>query len=117
MIPESFNYLRVLILDLLSVFGLLYLDPFLVLKLIPDVVTINCPNMVDKYSPKLSSFDLQPLSRHILRHAVPGHYTTPCSYCLDYLYGCGICCLSHDLFRRTLRGLLMLYLFCLFPPY
>ena len=43
-----------LILDLLSVFGLLDLNPFLVLQLIPDVVTINCPDMVDNLLPSHS---------------------------------------------------------------
>ena len=49
--PESFNYLWVNILDLLSVFGLQDLDPFLVLQLITDVVTINFPDVVDDILP------------------------------------------------------------------
>ena len=72
--------------------------------------------MLWRSSPKPYSFDLQPLSHHILRHAVPGHCTTPCSYLLDYLYDCGSCWLSHDLFRRAHCGLLILYLVCLFHP-
>ena len=47
LITESFKYLQVLILDLLIVFRLRDLDPFLVLQLITDVVTINCSDMVD----------------------------------------------------------------------
>ena len=51
MITESLNYLQVLILDLLSVFGLRDLNPFLVLKLFTDVMTINIPDMVDDLLP------------------------------------------------------------------
>ena len=49
--PESFNYLCVIILDLLSVFGLQDLDPFIVLQLVTDVRTINFPNVVDYLLP------------------------------------------------------------------
>ena len=49
--PWVVQLFQVLILDLLSVFGLLDLNPFLVLQLIPDVVTINCPDMVDNLLP------------------------------------------------------------------
>ena len=51
MIPESFNYLQVIILDMLSVFGLMDIDPFLFLKLINNFVTINRPNLVDDLIP------------------------------------------------------------------
>ena len=51
LIPESFKSIQVLILDLLRVFRLRDLDPFLVLQLITDVVTINHPNMVDDLLP------------------------------------------------------------------
>ena len=51
LVPELFNSLQVLILDLLSVFGLQYLDPFLIIQLITDVLTINCPDMVDDLLP------------------------------------------------------------------
>ena len=51
LILEPFKYLRVLILVLLSMFGLWYLDPFLVLQLITDVATTNIPDMVDDILP------------------------------------------------------------------
>ena len=51
MIPDSFNSLQVLILDLMSVFGLRDLDTFLVLQLITEVVTINHPDMIDDIIP------------------------------------------------------------------
>ena len=51
LIPDSFKSIQVLILDQLSVLGLRYLDPFLVLQLITDVMTINHPNMVDNILP------------------------------------------------------------------
>ena len=51
MIPELFNYLQVLILELLSVFGLHNINTFLVLLLITDVITINCPDVVDNIFP------------------------------------------------------------------
>ena len=51
LIPEFFNSLQVIILDLLSVFGLRNLDTFLVLQPITDVVTINSPDMFDSLLP------------------------------------------------------------------
>ena len=53
MILELLNSLQVIILDLLSMFKLRDLDPFLVLQLITDVVTINRPGMVDNLLPSL----------------------------------------------------------------
>ena len=53
MITEFFNSLQMLILDLLSVFELQDIDTFVVLKLITDVATINCPGMVDNLLPSL----------------------------------------------------------------
>ena len=52
LILESFKYLRVLIFVLLSMFGLWYLDPFLVLQLITDIATTNIPDMVDDILPR-----------------------------------------------------------------
>ena len=60
LIPEPFNYLQVLILDLLSVLGLRDFDPFLVLKLITDAVTINRPGMVDNLLPSRNHFIYSP---------------------------------------------------------
>ena len=51
LIPDPFNSLQLLIFDLLSAFGLRDLDPFLVLQLITDSVTINFPNTVDNLLP------------------------------------------------------------------
>ena len=51
MILELLNSLQVIILDLLSMFKLRDLDPFLVLQLITDVVTINCPDIVEYILP------------------------------------------------------------------
>ena len=51
LIPESFKSLQVLILDLLSVFGLRDIDPFLVLQIISDVLTTNRPDMADDILP------------------------------------------------------------------
>ena len=56
LIPESFKSIQVLILDLLRVFRLRDLDPFLVLQLITDVVTINHPNMVDDLLPSRPNY-------------------------------------------------------------
>ena len=56
MIPELFNYIQVLILDLLSVFGFWYLNPFLVVQLSTDVVTINRPDMVEDIIPSRPHF-------------------------------------------------------------
>ena len=51
LIIESFNSLQVLILELLSMFGLRDLDTFLVLKLITDVMAINRPDTVENIFP------------------------------------------------------------------
>ena len=61
LISESFNSLQVIILELLSVFGLRDLGPFLVLQLITDVVTINRPYMVDYILPSLPHLICSPL--------------------------------------------------------
>ena len=60
MIPELFNYIQVLILDLLSVFGFWYLNPFLVVQLSTDVVTINRPDMVENIIPSRPNFIYSP---------------------------------------------------------
>ena len=56
MIPGSFNSLWMIILDLLSVFGLQDIDPFIFMQLINDVVNINRPDMVDSILPSRPHF-------------------------------------------------------------
>ena len=76
LIPDLFNSLQVLIIGLLSVLGLRYLDPFLVLQLITDVVTINCPDVVVNILPShphlICSYFLA-MVKYIVSHGTAQH--------------------------------------------
>ena len=69
LIPDLFNSLQLIILDLLSVFGLRDLNPFLVLQLVIDAMTKNRPGMVDDLLPSRPHLICRPflsISKEIL---------------------------------------------------
>ena len=89
LIPESFKYLQVLIFYLLIMFGLRDIDPFLVLQLITDVVTINRPDMVEDLLPSLPHLICSPFIS-VVKDMVPKGTAQPLFLIISVIYMTGL---------------------------
>ena len=89
LIPELSKSLQVLTLDLMSAFGLRYLNQFLVLKLITDAVTINHPDMVDNILPSCARLICSPILA-IVKDVISQGTTQPLVLIIHIIYVTGV---------------------------